>query len=96
MNCDPLPDDGQRRALGELLHEAFIFMRYASGQKNQALAYALHNIPVEIYGWGVWSISQTRGQLRRFQAENYIEGDAGPDFVTMLDAIFPPSAATQQ
>ena len=90
MDRDPLPNDNQRRALGELLHEAFVFMRYGSASQNQALAYALHNIPVEIYGWGTWDVRHTRGQLRKFQFEQYSDDDAGPDFVAMFDAIFPP------
>lgn len=89
MNRDPLPTEAQRQALGELLHAAFIFMRYASESESQALAYALHNVPVEIYGYGEWSISQTRGQLLRFQTENYPTPNHGPDFIAMFDAIFP-------
>lgn len=46
-----------------LLQDAFNFLRYASADEAKALAYALHNIPAEMYGWGVWSMSATRGQL---------------------------------
>lgn len=63
MKPDPLPNDEQRRALGMLLQDAFNFLRYASADEAKALAYALHNIPAEMYGWGVWSMSATRGQL---------------------------------
>jgi hypothetical protein len=90
MDRDPLPTESQRKALGELLHNAFIFMRYASEAECQALAYALHNIPVEIYGWGIWSVSDTRGALKRFQTEHYSESGYGPDFVAMFNEIFPP------
>jgi hypothetical protein len=92
MQRDPLPDDDQRRALGMLLHDAFNFMRYASEKESQELAYALHNIPAEIYGWGVWSVSATRGRLKKFQAENYTHPYHGPDFVAIFNEIFPPIA----
>jgi hypothetical protein len=91
LDRDPLPNEKQIRALGELLHAGFIFMLCANEAEGQALAYALHNVPVEIYGWGVWSISQTRGRLKRFQAGHYPRPDYGPDFVAMFDAVFPPS-----
>lgn len=89
MDRDPLPTEQQRQALGELLHDAFNFMRYSSEKECNTLAYALHNIPVEIYGWGTWDVRVTRGQLRRFQVENYPTPDYGPHFVAMFDAIFP-------
>jgi hypothetical protein len=89
MDNDPLPNESQRKALGELLSAAFTYMRYATWTECRALAYALHNIPVEIYGWGTWDVRQTRGQLRKFQAENYSVETSGPDFVAMFDEIFP-------
>jgi hypothetical protein len=89
MKKDALPNDEQRRALGELLHHGFNFLRHASEAEANALAYALHNIPVEMYGWGTWDVKQTRGALLKFQTENYARPNQGPDFVAMFDAIFP-------
>jgi hypothetical protein len=90
MERDPLPNDEQRRALGMLLHDAFNFLRYANVDESQALAYALHNIPAEMFGWGVWSVAWTRARLLQFQTEHYSGPNHGPDFVAMFDAIFPP------
>ena len=95
MERDPLPNEQQRKALGELLHHALIFMRYASEKECNALAYALHNFPLEIYGWGTWDVRVARGQLRRFQAENYPQPNYGPDFVAMFDEIFPRDAKAE-
>ena len=90
MSKDPLPNDEQKRALGELLHHGFNFMRSANETEANALAYAMHNIPVQMYGWGTWNVVATRSQLTRFQAEHYKTPDRGPDFVALFDAIFPP------
>jgi hypothetical protein len=89
MGRDPLPTEDQRRALGELLHDAFNFMRYGSEAECNALAYALHNVPVEIYGWGTWDVGLQRGRLLKFQAEHYKSATHGPDFVSKFDEIFP-------
>jgi hypothetical protein len=88
MKKDPLPNDEQRRALCQLLHDAFIFLRYASEAEANALAYVLHNIPLEMYGWGTWDVKQTRGRLLKFQTEHYTRPNHGPDFVATFDAIF--------
>jgi hypothetical protein len=90
MDRDPLPNDEQCRALGELLHVGFNFMRTATEAEANALAYALHNIPVEMYGWGTWDVKISRGRLRKFQAEHYKTPGYGPDFVALFDSIFPP------
>jgi hypothetical protein len=50
------------------------------------LAYAFHNLPLEMYGWGTWSVAVTRGRLVHYQDEY---PTCGPDYVAMFDAIFP-------
>ncbi|HXF15858.1 MAG TPA: hypothetical protein VN496_02580 [Burkholderiales bacterium] len=87
MENDPLPNDSQRRALGEFLQYAFCAMRQEDDPGvTQALADALHNIPVEMYAPGVWSVRRTRRDLMIFEKRH------GGSFVEMFDEIFPPNA----
>ncbi|MFO0954001.1 MAG: hypothetical protein U0835_23175 [Isosphaeraceae bacterium] len=85
---DPLPDEDQRRRLSELLYAAFVELRGVHHRPEQVreLAYAFHNLPLTMYGWGTWSVGGLRAGLARYR-EQYPEG--GPDYVAMLDAIFP-------
>jgi len=90
MNPDPLPTEEQRRALGELMHQAFVDLRTLDGEQAHDLAYAFHNLPLEIYGVGNWSINAKRAQFLHYQSK-YGENQ-GFNYVQALDAIFPPSA----
>ena len=85
---DPLPDDNQRRWLCELMHAAFIELRsvYHRPEQVHALAYAFHNLPLTMYGWGAWSWSGLRAVLARYR-EQFPEG--GPDYAAMIDALYP-------
>jgi hypothetical protein len=65
---DELPTDEQRKKLCELVHEAFVELRYFDRERGNDLAYALHNLPREMYGHGKWSIQRTRSALQRYQA----------------------------
>ena len=90
MERDPLPTDSQRQALCRLLHEAFIELRCidctpGGCKRAEDLAYAMHNIPVEIYGWGVWDVRQTRSALLKYQTQH----PGGFDYVGAFDQIFP-------
>lgn len=86
MGGDPLPDDKQRQRLCELMHAAFIELRGVNGEPDQVhqLAYAFHNLPLTMYGWGTWSWDGLRAVLARYR-QRFPEG--GPDYATMLDAI---------
>jgi hypothetical protein len=92
MNADPLPTEEQRKALCELLADVLVEIRGVAGDGGPdgdcvqawTLAYAVHNLPLEMYGWGCWSISDTRARLRGYQ--NKYPG--GPDHVAKFDAIF--------
>lgn len=88
MERDPLPTEDQRRVLGHLLQDVLVFIRNVGGEESQALADAVHNIPVEFYGWGVWDVGHTRGRLLQCQAMHYQWPTDGPNFVAMFDAIF--------
>jgi hypothetical protein len=92
--CDPLPDETQRRQLCELLHEAFVELRGIShhGEQVHDLAYAFHNLPLTMYGWGTWSVSGLRAVLKRYR-ERYPEN--GRDYVAMLDAISLPRGSNE-
>ena len=45
------------KILGELIQQAFVDLRYIEGDQAHDLAYAFHNIPAEIFGWGTWNVS---------------------------------------
>ncbi len=85
---DPLPDDYQRRQICELIYAVFLELRYISHNRDQVeeLAYAFHNLPLEMYGWGTWDVARTRGMLARYQ-NKYPSN--GVDYVAMFDAIYP-------
>jgi hypothetical protein len=92
---DPLPDEDQRRRLCELIHAAFVELRGIHHESEQVheLAYAFHNLPLTMYGWGTWSWDGLRAMLARYRAR-FPAG--GPDYVAMLEAIHPeagPSVA---
>ena len=87
MADDPLPTEAQRKALCELMHAAFVELRYLSGEQAHDLAYAFHNLPIEIYGTGKWSASETRGRLRHYQ-DKY-KTHRGADYVAMFNRIYP-------
>ena len=88
LESDPLPNDDQRRQLCELMHAAFIELRYVNDQPEQVheLAYAFHNLPLTMYGWGTWSWSGLRAVLTRYRVRF---PDGGPDYAALLDAIRP-------
>jgi hypothetical protein len=91
MNNDPLPTEKQRKALCEILAAVFIELRVATGDggpdgdcvRAWTLAYAVHNLPLEMYDEGGWSISRTRSGFVSYQ-KKYPDS---PDFVAMVDAI---------
>jgi len=83
---DPLPTEAQRKQLCELMHNAFVELRYLSGEQAHDLAYAFHNLPVEIYGWGTWSIEVTRARLQYYQEKH--AQNLGVDYVVLYDKIF--------
>jgi hypothetical protein len=81
---DPLPSDEQRRLLCDLLADALVDIRTADEERAHALAYALHNLPRIMWGWGTWSVPGQRAMLAYFQAKH----PDGADYVTQFDAIF--------
>ncbi len=90
-SSDPLPTEGQRKRLGELLHKAFLEIRVLGweGKPEQAadLADAFHNLPVEMYGWGAFSWDVLRGDLRHYEQKyGGVRGFAS-DYTTLLDEI---------
>ena len=82
------PSDQERQALCDLMHAAFIELRYLDGDQAHALAYAFHNLPKEIYGWGTWDVKIMRGRLEHYQS--MYKHNRGFDYVKAFDAIFPP------
>lgn len=89
MNKDALPNPEQRRALGELMHQAFIDLRHLDGAQAHDLAYAFHNLPVEIDGWGTWSVDGMRARLEHYVSKH--PGNQGFDYLAAFDAIFKSS-----
>ncbi|WP_152601645.1 hypothetical protein [Burkholderia paludis] len=82
-----LPTEDQREALCDLIASAFVELRYLDGEQAHDLAYAFHNLPKEIYGWGSWSIDATRNRFRHYQTKH--AGNVGFDYVAAFNSIFP-------
>jgi hypothetical protein len=80
-----LPTEAQRRRLCDLLADALVDIRSSDAKRANDLAYALHNLPRTMWGWGTWSVAGQRGMLAHFQR---LHPDGGPDYVAMFDAIF--------
>ena len=85
---DPLPTESQREALSELIAFALVKIRQHCREGNveqaEELADAFHNIPREMYGWGLFQWNAFRGMLEVYEAK-YHEDD-GP-FTKRLDEI---------
>ena len=90
-----LPNDGQREALCELLHRAFVEVRALAraGKSKQVedLADTFHTLPQEMFGRGKWDAGFLRQLLDEYQRKYPRETHGGYDFVGMLDRIFPPN-----
>lgn len=86
--ADQLPTEEQRQLLCELMHHAFNELRYLTGEQAHDLAYAFHNLPMEIYGWGTWSVADTRKRLVYYQKKH--AKDPGVDYVALFDKICIP------
>ena len=86
MNKRDLQTDEQRRQLCNLMHEAFIELRYLTGEQAHDLAYAFHNLPKTMYGWGHWSVEGARGPLVHYQEKH--RNNLGFDYVAAFDVIF--------
>ena len=85
-NKQPLPTAEQRQALCDLMYEAFVELRYLTGEQANDLAYAFHDLPKTMYGWGQWSVERARGMLMHYQTKH--QANLGFDYVTAFDAIF--------
>jgi len=59
---------------------------YLTGEQAHDLAYAFHNLPMEIYGWGTWSVAGTRGRLQYYQKKH--SQNPGVDYVALFDRIY--------
>lgn len=81
-----LPTDAQRQKLSELMAAAFVELRYIDGERAHDLACAFHNMPREIYGWGLWSITTTRARLQHYQTKH--AECPGFNYVAAFDEIF--------
>ena len=81
-----LPTSKQRQALCDLMHEAFVELRYLPEEQAHDLAYAFHNLPKTMYGWGHWNIEAERGRLMRYQSKH--KTNLGFDYLVAFDAIF--------
>jgi hypothetical protein len=81
-----LPTEDQRKALCDLIHEAFVELRYLPEDQAHDLAYAFHNMPKEMYGWETWSVDVSRARLAHYQTKH--QANLGFDYVDAFDAIF--------
>ena len=81
-----LPSAEQRQALCDLMYHAFVELRYLPEEQAHDLAYAFHNLPKTMYGWGHWSVEGARAALSRYQTKH--QGNLGFDYVASFDAIF--------
>jgi len=85
-NEERLPTAEQRRALCDLMHEAFVELRYLPEEQGHDLAYAFHNLPKTMYGWGDWNVQGARAQLEHYQTKH--RANLGFDYVAAFNAIF--------
>lgn len=85
MTQKSLPNDQQRHAICELLAAAFVYMRTATEAECHALAYVLHNVPLQVDGLKTLNFDGLGANLRRFQQEFYQSPNWGPDFAEMLE-----------
>ena len=60
------------------------------GEQAHDLAYAFHNLPKEIYGWGNWSVESMRARLQHYQSKH--AKNLGVDYVKAFNAIFNSAA----
>jgi len=74
------------------MHHAFIELRYVTGEQAHDLAYAFHNLPMEMYGWGTWSVKVTRGRLQHYQQKH--SQNLGVDYVALFDKIMPNAVSS--
>ena len=81
-----LPTEEQKKALCALMHEVFVDLRTLDGEQARDLAYAFHNLPLEMYGWGSWSIETMRGRLEHYQTKH--QNNVGFNYVAAFNAIF--------
>lgn len=86
MDDQRLPTEEQRIALCDLMHNAFVELRYLEGEQAQDLAYAFHNLPKEIYGWGNWSPASFRARLTHYQSKH--SHNLGFNYVQAFNAVF--------
>ena len=95
--ADTLPTDEQRKQLCELMHRAFVELLYLTGEQAHDLAYAFHNLPMEIYGWGTWNVASTARIwesimwhcLTRFTPPNHGAAANGLSAVRSMDGHYP-------
>lgn len=86
MQSSLLPTEVQREKICDLIASAFIELRYLDGEQAHDLAYAFHNLPKEIYGWGTWDVETMRGRLSHYQTKHL--RNLGFNYVEAFDAIF--------
>ncbi len=87
-----LTDEDDRKHVCEILHNAFIEIRMLcwDGRHQQAadLADAVHNIPMEIYGWGGgWNFDLTRSMLKSYVDKYGGTGAFARDYALQLDHL---------
>lgn len=87
MQLSPLPSEKQREQICDLIASAFIELRYLEGEQAHDLAYAFHNLPKEIYGWGSLSIDSMRCRLRYYQEKH--QANLGFNYLNAFNEIFP-------
>ena len=81
-----LPTEDQRKGLCDLIYQAFVELRFLPEGQARDLAYAFHNIPKEMYGWGTWTADGARARLAHYQMKH--RANLGFDYVGAFDAIF--------
>ncbi|HSS99602.1 MAG TPA: hypothetical protein VLK33_21350 [Terriglobales bacterium] len=61
-------------------------LRYLPETQAHDLAYAFHNLPKTMYGWGHWNIEGERARLAHYQSKH--KTNLGFDYLAAFDAIF--------
>ncbi len=68
------------------MYHAFVELRVLPEHQAHDLAYAFHNLPKTMYGWGQWSVEGARGPLAYYQQKH--QANLGFDYVAAFDTIF--------
>lgn len=82
-----LLNEDQRKSLCELMHTAFIELKYLNGKQAHDLAHAFQSLPLEIYEQGNFDSDAMRDRLHDYQTKH--SQTIGINYVVLFNNLFP-------